>query len=99
MIIKNYEVIINEKNATCGLVIDEEEYEIDSFKEETLFYEVFPEKKIISVYNQENTKKLEFINADHQLIYYAFKTIELPILVGKTNPEPKINFILEAQLK
>ena len=100
MKIKNYEIIINEQNATCGLVVDQEEYDLSYLQNKELTYEVLQDKKELKLYNRANPKEVAvFGNVDTEMVYYTIKTLTLAILVGKLHPTPQIAYVLEAELK
>lgn len=97
MIIKEYEVIINEKNATCGLVVNLDFYKIEPILREYLQYEVLDKENKIRVIS-ETGQEIYFINLSKELIYYAYKTINLLILGGRLGAENKIEMVAEAIL-
>lgn len=80
MKIKSYDVIIDEQQASCGLVVDPTEYDISFFKNENLQYKIDTEKKTIDVFSDKI--KVSFCKIDKKLIYYAFKTETLIIFIG-----------------
>jgi hypothetical protein len=95
IIINKYEVLINEKNGTCGLVVNSD-FNLSKFKNEKLFYNVNFDNKTITVESLKS--KFIFVNADKELLYYAIKSLNLIILCGKLKPKPHILYILEADL-
>ena len=95
MHIKEYEVIINEKNSTCGFVVNLDFYKIESFLKKELQYEVFDKEGKVRVFCQDGEEIL-FLNLDKNLIYYAIKTINLLILGGSLQHENKIKIELKA---
>jgi hypothetical protein len=99
MNISNYEVLINETNANCSLVVDLQQYNISFLKDNVLFYEVDSIKKEIKIQNETGQDLVTFLNIDAELQYYAFKTIELIILGGITEPTPAIIKSFSALLK
>lgn len=99
MKIKNYEVVINEKNAQCGLVVNIEEYDISFLDNLTLTYKVETESKEIQIFNEKNEHVLTFYNIDDELTYYAFKTIDLAIMAGRTSPQLQVDLIFSANLQ
>lgn len=96
MEIKNYDVLINEKQASCGLVVDPTEYNINFFDDEYLNYEVDTDNNIIHVYSEKN--KISFLGIDNKLRYYAFKTETLVVLVGTRNGSKHFTKVYEACL-
>lgn len=82
MQIKEYEVIVNEKNGTCGIVVNLDDYEIGYLLKKPLQYEVIPEENKLRVFTEDGAEIL-FVNLDKNLIYYAFKTINLTIFGGR----------------
>ena len=96
MEISQYEVIINEKNSTCGFVINLNYYDLEDFLKSDLKYEVFSNEKKVKVFN--DFKEVWFINLTEELIYYAFKTVNLIILGGTEEEEGKIKIFAEAEL-
>lgn len=100
MEIKNYEVLINEENAQCGLIVDLDNYNIRNLiEEDKLLYEVNVDEKKINVFNQQDELLLTFHKIDSELILYAFKTDHLSILGGVTEPKAEIQLFLSASLK
>jgi hypothetical protein len=96
MEIKNYDVLINEKQASCGLVVDPTEYDISFFKDEFLKYEVDNTLNVIRVYSDKNS--ISFTNIDERLVYYAYKTETLVILVGGRTGPKHFTYVYEACL-
>lgn len=97
MIIREYEVIINEKNSTCGLVVNLDFYKIEGILKESLQYEVLEKENKIKVVS-ETGQEIYFMNLNKELIYYAYKTINLLILGGRAGTENKIEMVAEAVL-
>ena len=97
MEIKNYEVILNEKNATCGFVVNLNYYKIEQILQKNLKYEVFRDEKKVRVFSEDNDE-LWFLNLTDQLIYYAYKTINLTLLGGTDEGKGKIKIFSEAVL-
>lgn len=98
MQIKNYEVLINEKQGQCGLVIDTKEYDLSFLKDIPLFYKVNTEDKKIEILDEHNEILLTFEKINNELRYYAFKTVELVIIIGNTKPSLHVEFVLHAQI-
>jgi hypothetical protein len=96
MQIKNYDVLINEKQASCGLIVDPTEYNIDFFDDKYLNYEVDTENCMIHVYSDKN--KVSFLGMDNRLRYYAFKTETLVLLVGTRHGSNHFTKVYEACL-
>lgn len=94
MEIKNYDVLINEKQASCGLVVDPDEYDISFFKDEYLKYDVDSELGVIRVYSDKDT--IIFLNIDRKLVYYAYKTESLIIFIGGRHKSRHISYVYEA---
>lgn len=97
MIIKEYEVIINEKNATCGFVVNLDFYKIEPILREALQYEVLEKENKIKIIS-ETGQEIYFINLNKEFIYYAYKTVNLLILGGRLGIENKIEMVAEAVL-
>jgi hypothetical protein len=96
MEISQYEVIINEKNSSCGFVVNLNFYKLEKFLKTELQYEVLPKEKKVKVFNE--TEEVWFINLTQELISYAFKTENLLILGGTDEGEGKIELFAEAVL-
>lgn len=96
MEIKNYDVLINELQASCGLVIDPNEYNIDFFIDVDLKYEIDVENNVIHVFSDKN--RISFLKIDNKLRYYAFKTETLVILVGTRQGSRHYSKVYEACL-
>lgn len=96
MLIKNYDVLINEKEASCGLVINSKEYNINGFKGKDLEYEVDYDHNCIRVFSEKY--KVTFCNADKRLLYYAFKTETLIIFVKDSPHGHNYHQVYEAVL-
>lgn len=94
MIIKNYGVLINEKEASCGLIVDPNEYNISFFNDKFLHYEIDVQAACIHVFSDK--KKVSFSKIDQQLIYYAYKTETLVIFVGSRKEELNFTNVYEA---
>lgn len=94
MIIKNYEIILNDNNMTCAFVLGKE-YVLPFKKDEIINYEIFPEKKEIKVFSKNNS--ITFSVANDEIIYYAYKTDNIVIFIGSLRPEKKIKKIFIAQ--
>ena len=94
MEISQYEMIINEKNKSCGFVINLNFYDLNEFLKTELQYKVLPNEKKIRVFNEK--KEVWFINLTEELICYAFKSVNLFILGG--TDEGKIKIFAEAVL-
>ena len=96
MEISQYEVIVNEKNSSCGFVVNLNFYKLEDFLRTELQYEVFPNEKKVRVFNKE--KEVWFINLTEELISYAFKSVNILILGGTDEGEGKIKIFAEALL-
>lgn len=97
MEIKNYEVILNEKNATCGFVVNLNYYKIENILQKNLQYEIFRNEKKVRVFSEDNDE-IWFLNLNEKLIYYVYKTINLTILGGTDEGSGKIKIYSEAVL-
>ena len=97
MEIREYEVILNEKNATCGFVVNLNHYKIDDVLRKDLQYEILKEDKAVRVFSKDGDELL-FLNLTNELIYYAYKTVNLIILGGTDEGEGKIKIFAEAVL-
>jgi hypothetical protein len=91
--VKNYQVLINEETANCGVAINIDHYSKIKIEDFNLKYEVKYNDKKIKVWNSE----LEIIlyNCDKNFLYYALKTINLGFILGTPN---KITQQLVAEL-
>lgn len=91
--VKNYQVLINEETANCGVAINIEHYSKIKIEDFNLKYEVKYKEQKIKIWNSE----LEVIlhNCDKNLLYYAVKTINLGFILGTPN---KITHQLIAEL-
>jgi hypothetical protein len=81
--IKNFNVLINEEQASCGLVVNNKDYDLHFFNNEHLHYEVDYHNKVIHVTSRKD--KVSFLGLDNKIMYYAFKTETLIILTGDKN--------------
>lgn len=92
--VKQYQVLINEQNATCGVAINIEHYNKIKINDSNLTYSVFYNEAKVKIYH----KDLEIIlhNCDKQFLYYAMKTYHLGVILGKPN---MITHQLIAELK
>lgn len=85
--IKNYEVVINEGNAKCALIVNEEEEILNLIKDKELNYEVdFNDPQII-IFEGEK-KIMVFKNTNSDLLRFAYKSNGVPLAIGtvETNP-------------
>ena len=99
LIISEYEVIINEKNYNFAICIKENDYDLVSFLESPLLYEVDFNTKNIKVFKKNSEKDFFLIIGGNQkTAYFAVKSINISIIVEK-NKERHVNFVLNAELK
>lgn len=96
ILIRNYEVMINEQNASCGLFVDIQQYNLSQFIDQELQYSVDYSNHKVIVSNGKDT--ITFINADKQMLYYVIKSLALVILVGKKLPKTDVEYFLQAHL-
>lgn len=96
MQIKTYEVIINEKNAKFGVVVNLEAYDIRFLATEYLKYEVNHSEKTLRVFSPNAS--LSFGNLNDESLYYATKSTIISILGGIPGEPPKITLVLEAEI-
>lgn len=99
MEIKDYEVILNEKNATCGFVINLNYFKLEEFLQEDLHYEVLSKEKKVKVFSANKT--IYFTGLSDEIVYYAFKTDSLTLLggvEGKDGQSGEIKIFAEAKL-
>lgn len=94
MEIKNYEVLINEQQASCGLVVNKDLYDISFLNNHDIYYEILDKEHKIKIYSDSN--EVVFCNASHETLYFAHKTEVLIILMGILTPEPKFSHVFEA---
>jgi hypothetical protein len=97
MEIKKYEILINEEQASFGLIVKEYDYDISFFKDKFLNYDIHYDKKCINIYSDSH--KISFKNIDAKFIYYAFKTESLIIFTNNHPTSNKFNFAYEAKLE
>lgn len=92
--IKNYQVLINEEKAACGVAINIDHYKKIKITDHDLKYSVIYGENKIKIENSE----LEIIlySCDKEFMYYAIKSINLGIILGKSN---LITHQLVAELK
>jgi len=96
MEIKDYDVLINEKQASCGLVVDPGQYNINFFNDEYLQYEVDTNEMKINIFSDKN--KISFLQIDKKLMLYAFKTETLVIFVGNRKGPKHYSNVYEATI-
>ena len=100
MEIKQYEILINEKNKVCGLCINLNHYALSDFLKKNLQYNIEPHKKEVFVYDKDNKNdKIVFKNITIESIPYFYSTPTLALLGGRDNKENKIEIISEAILE
>lgn len=92
--VKNYQVLINEDKVACGVAINIEHYKKINIQDYELKYTVQYKEKRIKIENTE----LEIVlhNCDQQFLYYAIKSSNLGVILGKAN---LITHQLVAELK
>lgn len=78
--VKQYQVLINEETANCGVAINIEHYSKIEITDYDLQYSVIYNEKKIKIKNSEIEIVLH--NCDKELLYYAFKTINFAIILG-----------------
>lgn len=81
--VKNYQVLINEEKAACGVAINIEHYKKIKIEDFNLFYNVVYHEKKIKIKNTEIEIVLH--NCDKEFLYYAIKTYNLGVILGKSN--------------
>ena len=90
MKIRNYEVVINEKDAQCGVIIKKDVYDISFFIDQDIYYQVDFHKKTLTIESKNHLiKKVVLMNADNEFLYYAVKSLNLFIMLSSDNP-PKM---------
>ncbi len=80
MNIKNYTVIIEPEQCSCGVILDPIEYSILFSDKDFLNYSIDYEKKALKIFSNENEITLQ--NMNEEFIYYAFKTDVFIIFIG-----------------
>lgn len=99
MKVKNYEVIIDTKNAQCGVVINKNEYDLSHLKNENLIYSVDFQNKLVLIEPENKLiKPIVLLNADREFLYYCVKSLQISIMVG-TNFPLNVEFTVSANLK
>lgn len=96
IIINEYKVMINEENATCGLIVNKEKYNIKNLKDKKLSYKVKYQEAMIVI--NCGFDEIVFNNADKQLLYYAVKALKLEIFC-MSDKETRFSEILYAYLE
>lgn len=81
--VKQYQVLINEQNATCGVAINIEHYKNIQIDNDDLKYNVLYNESMIKIYN--NDIEIVLHSCDKQFLYYAVKTCYLGVILGKPN--------------
>lgn len=81
--IKNYQVLIDEEHARCGVAISLDLYKIKIKNFLNILYQVDYHNKKITIFNNSFCIVLE--NCSQELLYFAFKTINLQVILGKNN--------------
>lgn len=81
--VKNYQVLINEDKLACGVAINIDHYKKINITDYQLKYSVNYKENRIKIQNSE----IEIIlhNCDKEFMYYAFKSINLGVILGKSN--------------
>lgn len=81
--VKNYQVLINEEKVACGVAINTDLYKKIEIKDFELKYNVLYKENKIKIKNTE----LEIVlhNCDHQFLYYAIKSCNLGVILGREN--------------
>ena len=81
--VKNYQVLINEEKAACGVAINIDYYKKIDLKDFNLKYKVFYNENKVRIKNHE----MEIIlhNCTKEFLYYAVKTYNLGVILGKEN--------------
>lgn len=92
--VKQYQVLINEQNATCGVAINIDHYNKINVKDENLKYNILYNDAKIKIYNKD--MEIVLHNCDKEFLYYAVKTSYLGVILGKPN---MITHQLVAELK
>lgn len=92
--VKNYQVLINEERVACGVAINIEHYKKINIKDFNLKYTILHKEKKIKIENTE--MEIVLHNCDQQFLYYAVKTYNLGVILGKENT---ITHQLLAELK
>lgn len=96
MNIKNYTVIIEPNNCSCGVILDPIEYTILFSDNDFLNYSINHSQKTLKIFSENNEITLQ--NMTEEFIYYAFKTDIFVIFIGdRLRKTPPIK-IFEANL-
>ncbi len=80
MNIKNYSVIIEPENCSCGVIVDPTEYSILFKDDDFLNYDIDHKEKKLRIFSQDNEMFLH--NMNEEFIYYAFKTDVFILFIG-----------------
>lgn len=90
--IKNYEVAINESNARAAFIVNENENILETIKDKTLEYIVDFKAQKVNIYIKDNNEPVfVFINANEDVLRYAYKSNGIPLAIGTiTTKEPQI---------
>lgn len=81
--VKNYQVIINEEKITCAIAINIEIYKKVIIKNHELTYSVLYKESKIKIKSTE--LEICLYNCDKKFMYYAVKSLNLNIILGKPN--------------
>jgi len=81
--VKNYQVLINEEKVACGVAINIEHYKKINFTDFNLVYKVLYKDNKIKIQNKE--MEIVLHNCDKEFLYYALKTYNLGVILGKAN--------------
>lgn len=80
MNIKNYAVIIEPTNCSCGVIVDPSEYSVLFNNDEFLNYSIDYKEKTLKIFSEKN--EVYFHNMTEEFIYYAFKTDVFVLFIG-----------------
>lgn len=81
--VKNYQVLINEEKAACGVAINIDHYKKIDINDFDLVYKVIYNENKIKIKNKE--MEIVLHNCDKEFLYYAIKTYNLGVILGKAN--------------